>query len=119
MDSLKKAKFNIVTNAYPHNWTWHLSRAPGSPWNDIRVRKAANLAIDRDGMKELLAGLMIPAEGFMPPGHQWFGKPTFKVKYDKAAAIKLLAEAGYSPAKPLVVKALISPRAPGRCRRCR
>ena len=108
VDSLKKAGFNIVINAYPHNWTWHLSRAPGSPWNDIRVRKAANLAIDRDGMKELLRGLMIPAEGFMPPGHQWFGKPTFKVKYDPAEAKKLLAEAGYSTSKPLVMKALIS-----------
>ena len=102
VDSLKKAKFNIVINAYPHNWTWHLSRAPGSPWNDIRVRKAANLAIDREGMKELLQGLMIPAEGFMPPGHQWFGKPSFKVKYDQAEAKKLLAEAGYSTSKPLV-----------------
>ena len=81
-----------------------VARAEGSPWNDIRVRKAANLAIDREGMKELLAGLMIPAEGFMPPGHQWFGKPTFKVKYDPAEAKKLLAEAGYSPSKPLVVK---------------
>jgi ABC-type transport system substrate-binding protein len=108
VDSLKKAKFQIVTNAYPHNWTWHLSRAPGSPWNDIRVRKAANLAIDREGMKELLAGLMIPAEGFFPPGHQWFGKPTFKVKFDQAEAKKQLAEAGYGPSKPLVVKALIS-----------
>ena len=106
--SLKAAGFQIVTNAYPHNWTWHLSRAPGSPWNDIRVRKAANLAIDREGMKELLAGLMIPAEGFFPPGHQWFGHPTFKVKYDPAEAKKLLAEAGYGPNKPLVVKTLIS-----------
>ncbi len=25
--SLTKAGFIIVTNAYPHNWTWHLSRA--------------------------------------------------------------------------------------------
>ena len=92
------AGFKIVTNAYPHNWTWHLSRAEGSPWNDIRVRKAANLAVDREGMKELLAGLMIPAEGFMPPGHQWFGKPTFKLKYDPAEAKKLLEEAGYATA---------------------
>ena len=39
--SLKGAGFQIVTNAYPHNWTWHLSRAEGSPWNDVHVRKAA------------------------------------------------------------------------------
>ncbi len=106
--SLKGAGFTIVTNAYPHNWTWHLSRVEGSPWNDIRVRKAANLAIDRDGLKELLGGLAIPAKGFMPPGHQWFGHPTFDVTYDPDAAKKLLAEAGYSPAKPLKLKVAIS-----------
>ncbi len=107
--SLKTAGFTIMTNAYPHNWTWHFSRVEGSPWNDIRVRKAANLAIDRDGMKELLGGLMIPATGFFPPGHQWFGNPSFKVKYDVAAAKKLMAEAGFGPNKKLKTKVLIAP----------
>ena len=111
--SLKGAGFKIVTNAYPHNWTWHLSRAEGSPWNDIRVRKAANLAVDREGMKELLSGLMIPAQGFMPPGHQWFGHPTFKLTYDPEAAKKLLKEAGYGPDKPIETKILISPSGSG------
>ena len=106
--SLKGAGFTIVTNTYPHNWTWHLSRVPGSPWNDIRVRKAANLAVDREGLKELLGGLAVPAEGFMPPGHQWFGHPSFKLTYDPAAAKKLLAEAGYGPDKPITTKILIS-----------
>lgn len=110
---LKKSGFQIVTNSYPHNWTWHLSRVEGSPWNDIRVRKAANLAIDREGMKELLSGLMIPAEGFFPPGHQWFGNPTFKLKYDVEAAKKLMAEAGYGPNKPLTTKIIISPSGSG------
>ncbi|MBO1020564.1 ABC transporter substrate-binding protein [Methylobacterium sp. SD274] len=111
--SLKGAGFSIVTNAYPHNWTWHLSRAEGSPWNDIRVRKAANLAVDREGMKEMLNGLMIPAEGFMPPGSAWFGSPTFKPTYDPEAAKKLLAEAGYGPNKPIVTKILIAPSGSG------
>ena len=106
--SLKGAGFQIVTNAYPHNWTWHLSRTEGSPWNDVRVRKAANLAVDREGMKELLSGLMIPAQGFYPPGHQWFGNPSFKLTHDPTAAKKLLAEAGYGPNKPLTTKILIS-----------
>jgi ABC-type transport system substrate-binding protein len=106
--SLKSAGFAIVTNAYPHNWTWHLSRVEGSPWNDIRIRKAANLAIDREGLKELLGGLMIPAQGFMPPGHQWFGAPKFKVTYDLKEAQRLMAEAGYSKSKPLKTKILIS-----------
>jgi peptide/nickel transport system substrate-binding protein len=111
--ALKGAGMQIVTNAYPHNWTWHLSSHEGSPWNDVRVRKAANLAVDREGLKELLGGLMIPAEGFMPPGHQWFGNPKFKLKRDLAEARKLLAEAGYGPAKPFVTKILIAPSGSG------
>ena len=103
---IEKAGFKIVTNAYPHNWTWHLSRIEGSPWNDIRVRKAANLAIDRAGLKVLLNGLMIPAKGFVVPDSQWFGHPKFDVKFDPEQAKKLLAEAGYGPSKPVQVKIL-------------
>ena len=111
--SLKSAGYQIVTNAYPHNWTWHLARNQGSPWNDIRVRKAANLAVDREGLKELLGGLMIPATGFFPPGHQWFGSPAFKVGFDQAEARKLLKEAGFTPEKPLQTKILIAPSGSG------
>nr|WP_246436226.1 ABC transporter substrate-binding protein [Rhizobium cellulosilyticum] len=106
--SLKDAGFSIVTNAYPHNWTWHLSRVEGSPWNDVRVRKAANLAVDRDGLNELLGGLSIPAQGYLPPGHQWFGKPDFKLEYNVEEAKKLMAEAGYGPDKPITTKVVIS-----------
>ncbi len=111
--ALRAAGMQIVTNVYPHNWTWHFSSAEGSPWNDVRVRKAANLAVDRDGLKELLAGLMVPAQGFMPPGHQWFGNPTFKLRRDLAEAKRLLAEAGYGPGKPLRTRILISPSGSG------
>ena len=111
--TITAAGFKIITNAYPHNWTWHLSRAEGSPWNDIRVRKAANLAIDRQGMKELLGGLMIPAEGFFPPGHPWFGHPTFKPDYNVTEARRLMKEAGYTPEKPLETKVLIAPSGSG------
>ena len=85
----------IVTNTYQHNWTWHLSRVEGSPFNDIRVRKALNLAVDRAGMKELLGGLMEEGAGFVPAANPWRGNPSFKPTYDPDAAKKLLAEAGY------------------------
>jgi ABC-type transport system substrate-binding protein len=104
--SLKGAGFQIVTNAYPHNWVWHLSRTEGSPFNDARIRKAANLAIDRAGLAHLLGGLAIPAKGFVAPGSAWFGKVN-EHKYDPKEAAKLMAEAGYTKAKPLVIKALI------------
>jgi ABC-type transport system substrate-binding protein len=106
--SLKEAGLTIVTNSYPHNWTWHLSRVEGSPWNDIRVRKAANLAVDREGLNELLGGLSVPAQGYLPPGHQWFGKPTFKLSYNVEEAKKLMAEAGYGPDKRIKTKVVIS-----------
>jgi len=81
---------------YPHVWPWHFSRVEGSPWNDIRVRKAANLAIDRAGMKKLLGGYMVEAKGMVPPNSPWFGKPTFDVRYDPNEARRLMKEAGYS-----------------------
>ena len=94
----------IVTNTYPHNWTWHLSRVEGSPFNDIRVRKAVNLAVDRAGMKELLGGLMEEGTGFVPAANPWRGNPSFKPTYDPDAAKKLLAEAGYGPGQAAVVQ---------------
>jgi ABC-type transport system substrate-binding protein len=108
VDSLVSAGMKMITGPYPHNWTWHLSMVDGSPWKDIRVRKAANLAIDRQELKVLLHGLMIPAKGFVTPGSQWFGHPTFDVKYDPAQAKKLLAEAGFGPSNPVKAKVLIS-----------
>lgn len=106
--SLTAAGFKVVTNIYPHNWTWFFAQVPGSPWTDIRVRKAANLGIDRKGLKELLGGLMVEGQGVVPAGHPWYGKPSFKLTHDVDAARKLMAEAGYGPNKPLRTKVAIS-----------
>ncbi|MGA1064389.1 MAG: ABC transporter substrate-binding protein, partial [Alphaproteobacteria bacterium] len=100
--------YDIVSKVYPHVWSWHLSRVEGSPWNDIRVRKAANLAVDRDGIKSLLGGYAIPASGHVTPEDPWYGKPSFAIKYDPETAKALLKEAGFGPDKPVKVKAVIS-----------
>jgi ABC-type transport system substrate-binding protein len=105
LPEIKQRGFLIYSNEEPHVWPWQFSRLPGSPWNDIRVRKAANLCIDREGLKDgLLGGLMVPATGTFEVGHPWRGKPTFQIKYDKPAAQKLMQEAGYGPDKHLSVK---------------
>src|ERR1700687_4458655 len=97
--------FTIKTNEEPHVWPWQFSRIEGSPWNDIRVRKAAHLCVDREGLRDgLLGGRRVPATGTFEPGHPWRGKPTFQIKYDKPAAQKLMQEAGYGPNKKLTVK---------------
>jgi ABC-type transport system substrate-binding protein len=106
--SLKQAGFVITSNVYPHVWPWHFSRVDGSPWNDVRVRKAANLAIDRAGMQKLLGGFMVEARGMVPPNSPWFGKPAFNVRYDREEARRLMKEVGYSKEKPLILKAIIS-----------
>jgi peptide/nickel transport system substrate-binding protein len=102
---IKQRGFVIYSNEEPHVWPWQFSRLPDSPWNDIRVRKAANLCIDREGLKDgLLGGYMVPATGTFEAGHPWRGKPSFQIKYDKPAALKLMEEAGYGPGKHLSVK---------------
>ena len=105
---LKSRGFIITQNAQPHVWPWQFSFVEGSPWSDKRVRQAANLCVDREGMKQLLAGLMEPAVGTVPPGHPWWGGPSFQIKYDVAAAKKLMTEAGYGQNKMLKVKTQIS-----------
>ena len=99
------AASSIYQNEQPHVWPWQFSRIEGSPWNDMRVRQAANLCIDRNAMKDgLLGGLMVAATGTFEPGHPWRGNPKFQIKYDPAAAKKLMAEAGFSASKKLKVK---------------
>jgi ABC-type transport system substrate-binding protein len=105
---LKSAGMQITSNPYPHIWPYHLSRLPDSPWNDIRVRKAANLAVDREGLKQLLGGFAVPAVGHLLKDSPWYGKPSFAIKYDVEAAKKLMAEAGYGPQKRIKAKILIS-----------
>jgi ABC-type transport system substrate-binding protein len=105
---LKQQGMQIVSNVYPHVWPYWLSYTPDSPFLDIRVRKAANLAIDREGLCQFLGGLAKPARGQVDVTHPWFGKPTFEIKYDPAAAKKLMAEAGYGPNKRCKVKFLTS-----------
>jgi ABC-type transport system substrate-binding protein len=108
MASIQSRGHKIYFNQQPHVWPWQLSFAEGSPWLDKRVRQAANLCVDRTGLLKFLGGMMGVPKGTVPPGHPWWGNPSFDIRYDPPAALKLMAEAGHSPAKPLKVKVQIS-----------
>jgi ABC-type transport system substrate-binding protein len=108
MGAIQSRGNKIYFNQQPHVWPWQLSFAEGSPWLDKRVRQAANLCVDRLGLMKLLGGMMAPPKGTVPPGHPWWGNPKFDIRYDVAAAQKLMTEAGHSAAKPLKVKVQIS-----------
>jgi len=111
LDRLRQANIRISRNITPHVFQYHPSLVEGSPWTDIRVRKAANLAIDRDAIVKLMNGLVTPAYGEVDRTSPWFGKPSFVIKYAPDEARKLMAEAGYGKGKPM--KARISIQAGG------
>lgn len=105
---LKAAGFRIVDNVTPHVWNYHLSVLPGSPWTDLRLRKALNLAVDRDGIVALMNGLAKPARGQVDPQSPWFGKPSFNITYDPKEAARLVKEAGYSKEHPVKATFIIA-----------
>jgi len=68
-----------------------------NPFKDVRVRKAMNMAVDREAIKRVvMRGLSIPAGIMIAPGVHGHSKDIDVVmKPDPAGAKKLLAEAGY------------------------
>ncbi len=60
IDRLKSAGMTIVTNVYPHTWPYLLNYQRG-PFKDFRVRRAANYAVNRDEMVEMLNGVAVPS----------------------------------------------------------
>jgi peptide/nickel transport system substrate-binding protein len=109
LESLKSAGFKITTGSYPHDWPWFYNiGATNSPFKDVRVRQALNYCIDRDGLVALLNGTAEPSVGWLKAGDPDFGDPVNHYKFDPAKGKALLAEAGYTPAKPLSFKVMIS-----------
>ncbi|WP_448061087.1 ABC transporter substrate-binding protein [Cellulomonas hominis] len=93
--SLTSEGFQVLTNSYPHNWPW-LFDTTQKPWDDPRVRQAANFAIDRES---LATGIL---QGTGQPAYQYLGEADFGFdpaddyySYDPDRAKELLAEAGY------------------------
>jgi ABC-type transport system substrate-binding protein len=94
---LKAAGMNVITNTYPHNWAYQLNFVNG-PMTDIRVRRAANYAINREDVVELLGGTAIAGYSTAPPGMPYYGHPV-KYEFDPKRATALLKEAGCYPCK--------------------
>lgn len=65
------------------------------PLTDPRVRRAMNMAIDKERIVRLINGRAIPAVQILPPLMPGYDKAYKGYPYDPAAAKKLLAEAGY------------------------
>jgi peptide/nickel transport system substrate-binding protein len=94
---LKSSGMQIVTNVYPHDWPYMLNFTRG-PFKDLRVRQAANYAINRQDVVDLLGGTAIPEYDVAPPTVAYYGHP-IKYDYDPKKARALLTEAGCMPCK--------------------
>lgn len=79
-----------------------------SPLDDIRVRQALNLAIDREGIIEgLLGGLTVPASQGATPAAEGYNPDLEPIPYDPDRARALLAEAGYQDGFSITAEAVI------------
>ncbi len=68
-----------------------------NPFKDVRVRRALNLAVDRETIKRVtMRGLSIPGGLMIAPGIHGYEKDIDRIPpFDAEGAKKLLAEAGY------------------------
>ena len=96
----------------PYLGTYYYAvKADKAPFEDVRVRQALSMMIDREFIaEEIWGGAMVAGYSFVPPGIGNYNDPAFADYKDmsmldreeKAAA--LLKEAGFGPDKPLNVE---------------
>lgn len=90
-------KFGVISQPTGFAFPLYFNLGRSGPLADVRFRKAAAMAIDReDIVRRLLKGNGAPGSpGFLPPGHP-FHTDVEPYVYDPAGANHLLDQAGYS-----------------------
>ncbi len=95
------AGFRVLESPGPHLWFVLLDCAK-PPFDDVRVRRALNLAIDKEAIAaHVLQGTATVASGplapvFLPPSRAQDDSDLAPYPYDPEVARALLAEAGYA-----------------------
>jgi peptide/nickel transport system substrate-binding protein len=89
-------RFTVHEQAGPHVWFLILNAREG-PFNDKRVRQAANYAIDKQAIVEnILQGTAEVAAGPTPPAFAWaYDEALEPYPHDPDKARELLQQAGY------------------------
>ena len=91
-----KGNTKVVIDSVPTStWDGLIMNASQKPFDDVRVRRAVALAIDKKAMVELsLFGYGTPTHTMIPPSSPFFNDKIV-IKTDIPEAKKLLAEAGF------------------------
>lgn len=104
-----RAKFGdqVRTPPYLGNYYYAVNMSK-PPFDDVRVRQALSMTIDREYVaEEIWGGTMVPAYSLVPPGINNYGEPAYADYKGEAMldredkALALLQEAGFGPDKPL------------------
>lgn len=100
-DFIRSGRPDLVIDPYLCYYAY-FARVDRPPLDDARVRRALDMAIDKEGLvKKVLGGLQVPADGPMLPHFEvtsGYPKP-HTAGFDPAGARKLLADAGYPGGK--------------------
>ncbi|NQU14895.1 MAG: hypothetical protein HQ561_12155, partial [Desulfobacteraceae bacterium] len=93
---LKNPNLQVITRPARRSIFLALGNKPGSPWKDIRVRKAIYMAINEDEIIEkIMRGHAAPAAQVPDGPTIGFNKGLKRLPYNPAMARKLLKEADY------------------------
>jgi peptide/nickel transport system substrate-binding protein len=93
-----QADANLTYEQGPSNHYWFIElNCKEGPFADVRVRQAANYAVDKDGLaNDILSGSAVPATQPMPPANWSYNPNVTGYPYDPEMAKSLLAEAGFA-----------------------
>lgn len=94
---LEEEGYEVKLAEYPHGIMprFNLFRAPFK--DDLGLRRALNMAIDREGTAALVNGSGFPAHQYVYEGHPHYVPDNPGHDYDPDEARRLIAEAGYAP----------------------